>query len=100
MPFLGETLKEKNQEDFFEDAALDKVILFSNKKKPPPLYKALVSKFRGYVGFGLVYDTEEALCAKYGVESFPTFMGIKEDVVKIFDGKVEWDELAGFIEGY
>jgi len=52
------------------------------------------------VSFGLVYDKEEALVNRFDVKDFPTFIGIKEDEVKVYDGKVDFAELAEFVEEY
>jgi hypothetical protein len=77
MPYLGETLNPSNIEEYLNDPDMNKVILFTNKAKTPPLYKALVSEFRGYIHFGLVFDKEDELVSRFEVTGFPTFLGLK-----------------------
>jgi hypothetical protein len=97
MPFLGEILDKENLRDFLAED-LNKVILFTNKKKPSALYKALASTYRGRVQFGLVYDTETTLVAKYKIGNFPAVLSIAGEEINGFEGDLELDALAAFCD--
>jgi len=53
-----------------------KILLFSNKKSPPTIFKALSSEtvFRRTVKFGFVPDSEADLVKRFKVKSFPTIL--------------------------
>merc|ERR1712012_1294166 len=53
-----------------------KILLFSNKKSPPTIFKALSSEtvFRRTVKFGFVPETEKDVAARSKVKSFPTIL--------------------------
>lgn len=53
-----------------------KILLFSNKKSPPTIFKALSSEtvFRRTVKFGFVPETEKDVAARFKVKSFPTIL--------------------------
>lgn len=61
-----------------------KVILFSNKKTPPTLFKALSSEivFRRTIKFGFVSESEADVVSRFKVKKFPT-------ILKQQGGKVE-----------
>jgi DnaJ family protein C protein 16 len=49
-----------NYEEFInEDLQKNKVILFSNKKSTPPLFKALSKEYKGKLLFGQVRQSDE-----------------------------------------
>jgi thioredoxin-like negative regulator of GroEL len=100
MPYLGETLKPSNLQEYLDDKDMNKIILFTNKTKPPPLYRALASEFRGYIHFGLVYEKEEELVNRYEVTSFPTFLAIRGGEITQFEGKPGFDTLSEFFEPF
>jgi len=56
------------------DASKPKVIVFSNKKTPPTILKALSSDtvFRRGVKFGFVTEDDADVCAKFKVKKFPS----------------------------
>lgn len=63
------------------------MLLFSDKKGTPLVYKALSTHFDKTLQFGLIKDSESGLTSKYKVKSFPTFLLIKNK-----DGKpVKYD---------
>jgi hypothetical protein len=56
------------------DASKPKVLVFSNKKNPPVILKALSSDtvFRRAVKFGFVTEDDAEVCAKFKVKKFPS----------------------------
>lgn len=51
---------------------MPKVLLFTDKKSTPPLFKALSVEFEGRVAFGSIADTDKALVTQFGIEKFPS----------------------------
>merc|ERR1719188_819670 len=58
------------------DPTKPKVILFSNKKSPPTIWKALSSEtvFKRTVKFGFASEEDTDLVAKFKVKKFPTVL--------------------------
>lgn len=55
------------------------MLLFTDKKKTPIVYRALSTHFEKTLDFGIVRDSEEALIKKYKVKSFPTFFLLRNE---------------------
>lgn len=51
----------------FIGRALPKAVLFSSKSDTPPIWKALSTKYRGRMVFGLVPESNKDLAAKFAV---------------------------------
>ena len=65
----------QNYDSFIaEDTSKYKVLLFTNKKATPPLFKALSKDLKGKLIFGQVRDSEKDLLTKFKVTEFPTLM--------------------------
>lgn len=72
-------LTQNNHETFVnENPGKPKVLLFTDKKGTPTIFKALSSHFDKTLQFGLIRNTEQGLVAKYKVKSFPAFFLIKD----------------------
>merc|ERR1719478_398571 len=58
------------------DPTKPKVILFSNKKSPPTIWKALSSEtvFKRTIKFGFVTEEDTELVAKFKVKKFPAVL--------------------------
>jgi hypothetical protein len=59
-----------------------KVILFTDKKKAPIVFRALSTYFDKTLEFGMVSADEESLAKQYGVKSFPSFFILKHSEKK------------------
>jgi DnaJ family protein C protein 16 len=69
----------KNYEEFAtEDLNKPKVLLFTNKKTTPALFKALSKDLKGKLIFGQIRDNEEELISKFRVTAFPTLMVLSD----------------------
>jgi thiol-disulfide isomerase/thioredoxin len=80
--FVGNRVVEVNQNNFDtfvnDNPGKPKVLLFSDKKGVPLIFKALSSHFDKTLLFGLIRETETGLMSKYKVKSFPAVFMIKE----------------------
>lgn len=98
-PYLGTYLTTENLEGFLADT-LNKVILFTNKDSTPILYKGLTSHFRGRLEFGLVWANQTSVLRKFDVESFPTLLVQDEEGQRVYDGEMEFENIAVYLESY
>jgi hypothetical protein len=104
-----QVVTNENYENFKTKANLNKVILFTNKKSSPLMYRGLSGYFYDRISLGIVYETEKALCKKLGIKKFPTLMVIQtmeDDVIIddpveiIYDGKMDTENIVNFLEKY
>ena len=104
-----QVINNENYENFKTKANLNKVILFTNKKSSPLMFRGLSGYFYDRLALGIVYETEKTLCKKLGIKKFPTLMVIQtieddviiDDPIEIFyDGKMETENIVTFLEKY
>ena len=104
-----QVITNENYENFKTKANLNKVLLFTNKKSSPLMYRGLSGYFYDRLALGIVYETEKTLCKKLGIKKFPTIMviqTIEDDVIiddpnEIFyDGKMDTENIVTFLEKY
>ena len=104
-----QVITNENFENFKTRSNLNKVILFTNKKSSPLMYRGLSGYFYDRLALGIVYETEKNLCKKLEIKKFPTLMVIQtiEDDVIIddpntifYDGKMETENIVTFLEKY
>ena len=104
-----QVVTNENYENFKTKANLNKVILFTNKKNSPLMYRGLSGYFYDRISLGIVHETEKELCKKLGIKNFPTIMVIQtieddvilDDPVEIFyDGKMDTENIVQFLEKY
>jgi len=79
-----------------------KVLLLSNKKAPPMIFKALSSEtvFKRTVKFGFITESEAEVVAKFKVKKFPTFImqrGGKAEVKETYKGEMNFLALKEWI---
>lgn len=55
-----------------------KIILFTDKKATPTVFKALSKKHLDRLNFGEIKQSEEQLIKKFGIETFPTIIALTE----------------------
>jgi hypothetical protein len=82
-----------NAETFIkENPSVPKVLLFSDKKGTPLIFKALSVSFEKKLFFGLVRSEDEILAKKYSVKKFPTLIVVKanENKPKIYSGDMKF----------
>ena len=104
-----QVVTNENYESFKTRSNLNKVILFTNKKSPPLMYRGLSGYFYDRISLGIVYETEKTLIKKLGIKNFPTLMVIQtieddviiDDPIEIFyDGKMDTESIVNFLEKY
>ena len=67
----------ENYSDFIKKD-LYKVLLFTDKKSTPPLYKALSKDFKGSLIFGEVRQANSNLLQKFKIKELPTLIVITD----------------------
>lgn len=99
MHFLGEILDLDNEEWFFENKELKKVVLFTDKEHVPPLFKGLVSKYRGRLEFGVVFKNQTDILADFKVSAFPTILVVGEETEE-YEGAIHFEDISEFLDSY
>jgi DnaJ family protein C protein 16 len=84
--FVGNRVVEVNQNNFDtfinDNPGKPKVLLFSDKKGTPLIFKALSAHFDKTLLFGLIKDSEQGLVSKYKVKQFPAVFLVKDKDAK------------------
>jgi len=101
LPNFVHKVDGKTEEKFLGNS-LGKVMLFTDKKSVPTLFKALALEYRNRLHFGWIKSTEKELVAKYGVEKFPAVLVMKKDETTTtkYEGKVGFDTLNTFLKKF
>lgn len=78
------------------------MLLFTEKKGTPIVYKALSTHFDKTLEFGLIRPSESSLVSKYAVTSYPTFILLKaEQKPRKYEGaSYSYQDLFDFINVY
>jgi len=64
-----------NYNDFFErEKEIQKVLVFTDKKTTPAVFKALSKQYKGKLAFGHVRESETQIIKNYKVTKFPTII--------------------------
>merc|ERR1712187_36137 len=84
------------------DATKPKVILFSNKKTVPTIWKALSSEtvFKRTVKFGFVTEEDQDLIAKFKIKKFPAVLmqrGSKAEIKEEYKGDMKFLALKDWV---
>ena len=117
--FVGNKCQELNNNNFDEfihnKPSIPKVLLFTNKKTVPLLFKRLslqfdVSKkiFNIYIyylqqkiDFGIVRSEDTGITSKYKVKKFPKIMAIGTDKkTKFYEGEMKYRSIMDFVNVY
>jgi len=72
------SVNEANYDSFVERDSMKKhkILLFTDKKSTPTVFKSLSKKHIDRLNFGEIKASEEELVKKFGIESFPTIMAL------------------------
>eukprot|EP00929_Paragymnodinium_shiwhaense_P053360 TRINITY_DN266_c0_g1_i1.p1 TRINITY_DN266_c0_g1~~TRINITY_DN266_c0_g1_i1.p1 ORF type:complete len:447 (+),score=185.16 TRINITY_DN266_c0_g1_i1:75-1343(+) len=104
--FIGDNSVKVNKDsvDGFltTDPTKPKVLLFSNKKSPPLIWKALSSEtvFRRTVKFGFVTEEEKDIVSKFKVKKFPAVImqrGAKAEIKEEYKGEMNFGSLKDWV---
>eukprot|EP00744_Colponema_vietnamica_P001302 GILI01002172.1.p1 GENE.GILI01002172.1~~GILI01002172.1.p1 ORF type:complete len:419 (+),score=154.25 GILI01002172.1:95-1351(+) len=82
--------------------SMPKVILFTNKKATPAIFKALSTQFKGKLIFGEVRDSETDLVSKYKVTKFPTLLllTVREPKPVVYKGEMKHSAIFDWLNIY
>lgn len=107
IPDFTTRVTQENFETFLgNDPSKPKVMLFSNKKAPPTILKALSSDtvFRRAAKFGFVTEGDKEVCQKYKVKSFPTIImqrRVGTEVKKeTYSGAINYADIHSWVNPY
>lgn len=72
-----------------EHPSVPKVLLFTDKKGVPIIYKGLSVSFEKKLNFGVVRSSDDLMMQKYAVKKLPTVLVVKAGEKKpiVYDGK-------------
>ena len=99
------SVNEGNYQSFVERdrATKHKILLFTEKKATPTVFKALSKKYLDRLSIGEVKKSEEALIKRFGVTTFPTILALvdpENDGVEKYEGDLNIDQLTKFMGTY
>lgn len=85
-----------------EHPAVPKVLLFTDKKGTPFIYKGLSVALDGKQFFGIIRHTEEALVKRYQVKKFPSIQIVVtgEKKPKVYSGELKFVPIFDFLNVY
>ena len=97
-------VNSENYGDFInENSHMHKVILFTQRKTTPPLFKALSKHFKGKIDFALIRQSEKELLQRFEATALPTVLAISDGEnykgVK-HDGPLSRDALEKFLNKF
>merc|ERR1712217_236420 len=100
--FSTKVTKENADTWVTTDPSKPKVILFSDKKGVPTIWKALSSEtvFRRTVKFGVVSKEDEETCTKFKVKKFPSVImqrGAKAEIKEVYSGDMKFGSLKDWV---
>jgi len=97
---LSTEVTDDNMEGFLkENAAMPKVLLFTDKTEGTPLMlKGLSVEFENKLSFGIVRKSQFDVTNKFSVKKFPTIILLKTGDRKpnVYDGKLNYKDLFQF----
>jgi len=102
-PDFSTKLTQENIDTFVTtDPSKPKVLLFSNKKTPPTIWKALSSEtvFRRTVKFGFIVEEDKELIEKFKIKKFPTVLmqrGSKAEIKELYKGEMTFTGLKDWV---
>jgi hypothetical protein len=100
---MSTRLTNENADGFVTtDPTKPKVILFSNKKSAPTMWKALSSEtvFKRTVKFGFATEEDKDLVAKFKVKKYPTIImqrGAKAEIKEEYKGELKFLALKDWV---
>ncbi len=97
-------INSNNYGDFInENPTQHKVVLFTQRKSTPPLFKALSKHFKDKLSLGEIRQTEKELTQRFDVKAFPTVLVISDGEnykgIK-YEGVLTRDAMEKFLNQY
>jgi hypothetical protein len=107
IPDLSTRITKENVDSWMSaDASKPKVLVFSNKKSPPTILKALSSDtvFKRTAKFGFVTEEDADVCQKFKVKKFPSVIMQRkagnEMKKETYSGDLNFRDLQAFVNPY
>jgi len=99
------SVNEANYDNFVdrERMSKNKILLFSDKKSTPTIFKALSKKHVDRLNFGEVKQAEASLLKQFGVTVFPTIIALTEPEDykgEKYEGEMTVDQLSKWVSTY
>jgi len=76
------------------------VILFTEKKTSPPMFRSLSLQFKSSLAFGEVHSSEKELVARFGIETFPSILVVSGDRVEKYEGPLKANDIRKFLKQF
>lgn len=93
-----------NYEQFVQrDPSKYKVLLFTERKTTPPIYKALSKQYKDKLLMGEVRSSEAQLVRHFGISEFPKILVITEPHShqgEVYNGEIKIDLITKFLNNY
>jgi len=97
-------INSNNYGDFVnENPTQHKIVLFTQRKSTPPLFKALSKHFKDKLSFGEIRQSEKELAQRFEVKAFPSVLVISdaENYKGVrYEGALTRDALEKFLNQY
>ncbi|CAD8096517.1 unnamed protein product [Paramecium primaurelia] len=78
-----------------------KVILFTNKKSTPPLFKALSKEFKGKLEFAMIRQSEIQLSQIFKITEYPSLVVAQNDQdFKVYESEFKKDQIVKFLRQF
>lgn len=92
-----------NLDTFINDSpSVPKVLLFTDKKGIPTIYKGLSVAFEKKLFFGIVRSEEKSLMDRYNIKSVPKIIVVKSTEKKpnVYNGEIKFMNIHDFLNIY
>lgn len=106
----GKKLNDDNIDDFLANNEFNKLLLFTDKKQTPLIFRGLSNYFYSQLLFGEVEKSQDKLIKRFKIQSFPTLMVYKtleylddildEPILEFYKGKVNAKAIVEFLSEF
>lgn len=85
-----------------EKANIPKILLFTDKKGVPLIYKVIATQFDKKAIFGIIRNEETAIIQKYKIKAFPKFIALPVGAKKpdYYEGDTKFKSIFDFVNIY
>ena len=101
--FVSSVSSENFQLFTERDPTKNKILIFTDKKSTPALFKSLSKKYLDKLVFGEIRSSETELLTKFGVDSFPTLLALSDTdglETSKFEGEMKVDQVQKFLSAF
>lgn len=79
------------------------VLLFTERKSTPPIYKALSKQYKDKLLFGEVRKSDTEMLSNFKVSEFPKIVIITDPFAyegEVYSGEIKYDRITKFLNNY